>query len=299
MSVRQRIRRPPSALRSLKDSLQLAKPKVTGLSLLTVAAGFLLPDPAGFAPGRLGGTIFFTLLAAAGAGALNQYLDRDSDSLMGRTSPRPLPARRISPAAALAAGAVLSAAGTVCLGIWIGRLSALLAGLTLLVYLAVYTPLKKKTWLSIWPGALVGALPPLIGWSAAGAGLDIRALSLSAILFFWQIPHFLAISWIRRREYARAGLPVLATLDPAGIRASRQAVLHSALLLAASLVPFFTGLSGRNYLYAAAALGTVVLFCALLLRLRRSERRARLLLAAGVAYLPCLLLLMLLDRAWR
>jgi protoheme IX farnesyltransferase len=296
MSSRQRIRRPLSALGNLTDCLQLIKPKVTGLSLLTVVAGFLLARPAGLDAGRLAGTVFFTFLAAAGAGALNQYLDRDSDALMDRTSPRPLPARRMSPAAALASGTVLSAAGILCLGIWIGLPSALLAVLTLLVYLAVYTPLKKKTWMSIWTGAVAGALPPLIGWSAAGAGLDIRALGLSAILFFWQIPHFLSISWIRRREYARAGLPVLAALDPAGMRVSRQAVLHSGLLLAASLLPFFSGLSGRPYLYAAAILGTAFLCCAVLLRLDRSEWRARLLLSAGVVYLPCLLLAMLLCR---
>ncbi len=298
MALPQRTRRlPPSRCNfTFSDCLQLVKPKVTGLSLLTAAAGYRLGSTAAPDLGKFLGTVFCTFLAAAGGSVLNQYLDRNTDSLMSRTASRPLPALRMSPGRVLIAGVILSISATVYLGVWVNSLASLLAGLTLLIYLGAYTPLKRRTPLSTWIGAVAGALPPLIGWTAAGGDLDIRALSLWTILFFWQVPHFLAIAWIRREEYAKAGLRVLTTLDPTGTRTSRQILLHSCLLAAASLVPYWTGLSGLWYLLAAGLLGLTFIVCAILLGHPLSEGRARLILKAGVIYLPCLLIAMVIDR---
>lgn len=280
----------------LSDCLQLLRPRVTGLSLFTAAAGYLLAATGEVDLLRLLGTVSFTFLASGGGSALNQFLDRYSDSLMSRTAHRPLPARRRSPATVLTVGVFLSVSGMTSLCLWISPLAAALAGLTLLIYVGVYTPLKRKTVLSTWIGAVAGALPPLIGWTAAGGVLDIRALSLWGILFFWQVPHVLAVAWMRRRDYLQAGLRPLSTLDPTGTRTGRQVLLHSGLLLAASLVPFWSGLSGSLYLLAAALLGLALVACSFFFLHSPGEGRARLMLKAGLVYLPFLLIIMILDR---
>jgi protoheme IX farnesyltransferase len=290
------IRPTSSRGRLLDGCLALTKPRVTGLSVLSAAAGFRLAADGPLDLRRFLGTVICTFLAAAGAGALNQYLERDRDALMRRTSSRPLPTGLIPPGPVLAIGAALALTGTVGMTLWVTPVAGLLTILSLLLYLFAYTPLKRKAALSTWVGAIPGALPPLIGWAACGGAMGMSAWSLYAVLYFWQIPHFLAIAWIRRDDYLRAGLPVLTAADPTGRRTNRQVLLHTGLLLAASLAPFWTGLTGPRYLAAAAVLGLGFAAAAALFRPSTAEIRARLLLKAGVVYLPCLLLAMVLDR---
>jgi len=288
--------RPPARRRVLSRWLTLVKPRVTGLSVLSAAAGFRLAAGSRADWGRFLGTVICTLLAAAGAGALNQYLERDRDAAMLRTTSRPLPAGLLSARQVLGIGTAMALAGTAGMALWIGTAAALLTALTLFVYLFAYTPLKARSPLATWIGAVAGALPPVIGWAAAGGPLGLRAWSLYTILFLWQIPHFLAIAWIRRQDYLRAGLPVVTTTDPSGTRTSRLVLLHCCLLLAASLFPFWDGVAGVRYLAVAGVLGVGFAAAAVRFRLSTSEGRARLLLKASVIYLPCLLVAMVLDR---
>ncbi len=269
--------------------------------LITVLAGFFM---AGSSQGillrtRLGLillTFCGTGLVVGGANALNQYLERDSDSLMRRTQGRPLPQKRLLPRQALVFGVSLSMVGLTLLTLGVNRLSALLALTGLLSYVLVYTPLKKKTVLNTLVGAVPGAIPPVIGYVAAGGAMNVEAGILFVILFLWQLPHFLAIAWIYREDYARAGFPMLPVLDPGGGRTSRHIMLYCLALLTVSLVPSLIGLTGRVYFYGALVLGLTFLGFALSLRVARSTLSARRLFLASDMYLPSLLSLMLAGR---
>jgi protoheme IX farnesyltransferase len=241
-------------------------------------------------------TLFGTALLACGAAALNQLWEREYDAKMARTETRPLPSGELQPQTVLIFGAVCSMTGLIVLSLAVNLLTSFLGALTLVSYLFVYTPLKRKTWLNTAVGAIPGALPPLMGWTAARNDLDVSGWSLFAILFFWQIPHFLAIAWMYRDEYAKAGFVMLPAVDADGIRTGRQAVSHTLGLLFMSLLPVTLRLAGPIYFVGAVLLGGFFLFRAFKFSNDLSLSRARQLFLASIVYLPLLLILMVLDK---
>lgn len=275
---------------------ELVKARLSGLVVLTTAAGFYLGSPGPVDWGRAAHTLAGTGLLAAGAAALNQYLERDTDALMERTRERPLPAGRVSPAAALVFGGVGALLGLAWLVWWTPLAAAALGALTLALYLGVYTPLKRVSTLNTIIGAVPGALPPLIGWAAASGGASVGGWALFALQFFWQVPHFLAIAWLYREDYARAGLKMLPVVDPAGERTGLQSIGHTLGLLTASLSPVALGLAGPTYLLGAVALGGAMLGLAGRFARRLDRSTARGLFLASIVYLPAVLGLMVLDR---
>ncbi|HKC12911.1 MAG TPA: heme o synthase [Vicinamibacteria bacterium] len=281
---------------SAADFLELTKPRITLLVVFTALVGFVMASPGPVSAAALTPVLLGVALVAGGASALNMLLERDTDALMQRTRPRPLPAGRLRPAEALLFGLALSGLGLGTLAWLSGGLCAAVALVTWASYLFVYTPLKRRTSLSTLVGAVPGALPPVIGWAAARAALEPGAYVLFAILFLWQVPHTLAIAWIYRDDYARGGLPVLPVLDPEGHLTGRQTVVHSLALFLVSLAPAAAGLAGSLYLAGAVALGALLLGFAVRLAVVRSLAAARGLFLASVAYLPALFLLLLVDR---
>jgi protoheme IX farnesyltransferase len=281
---------------SAADYLELTKPRITLLVVFTALVGFVMAGPRPLSARALAAALLGIALVAAGASALNMLLERDTDALMQRTRQRSLPAGRLRPGEAPLFGLALSGLGMGELAWLSGGLAAAVALLTWASYLFLYTPLKRRTSLSTLVGALPGALPPVIGWAAARGTLDPGAYVLFAVLFLWQIPHTLAIGWIYRDDYARAGLPLLPVLDREGHLTGRQAVVHSLALLLVSLTPGVAGLAGPVYLAGAVALGTGLLGFALRLAVLRSLAAARALFLASVAYLPVLFVLLLVDR---
>jgi protoheme IX farnesyltransferase len=278
------------------DWLELTKPRITTMVVFTALVGFVTASPGPFALGPLGAALAGTGLVAAGASVLNQVWERDTDALMLRTRMRPLPAGRVHPADAYIFGGALTAAGLTLL-LWLsGPLAAAVAFTTWASYLFVYTPLKRRTPLATLVGAVPGALPPVIGWAAARQSLDGGALVLFAILFLWQIPHFLAIAWLYRDDYARAGFPMLPVIDRDGSFTARQAVVHSLALLLVSLAPGVLGLGGPWYLGGAFLLGVALTLFALRLATARDLVAARALFLASVLYLPALSSLLLAAR---
>ena len=284
---------------TLADYLSLTKPRLNLLVVATSAAGYYLGAPATSA-GLLGvpmlQAVAGTALVAAGAAVLNQVLERDTDTLMRRTRGRALPDGRIPPGDARLFGIILSAGGLTLLAALPHLVAACLALLTLILYLAVYTPLKRRTPLATLVGAVPGALPPLIGWTASHGQISLGGAALFAIVFLWQIPHFMAIAWMYRDDYAKAGFPMLPVVDPGGRRAGRQAVVYAAVLIPISVVPVLTGISGAVYLVTALGLGTVLLWLAIRFGATRTDRSARRLFYASITYLPVLLITMIADR---
>jgi protoheme IX farnesyltransferase len=250
----------------------------------------------GVAPLPLLLTLLGTALVAAGAMTLNMLLERDTDALMHRTRGRPLPAGRLRPGDALWFGLLLSSAGFLELALLVRPLAALVALATWASYLFAYTPLKTRTSLSTIVGAFPGALPPVIGWAAARGTLDGGAFVLFAILFLWQIPHFLAIAWIFREDYARGGLPMLPVVDPAGHLTGRQAVANSLALSLVSLVPSVAGMAHKLYLFGALALGLFFTSAAVVAAVKRTDAAARALFLASLLYISSLLALLLIAR---
>jgi protoheme IX farnesyltransferase len=280
----------------LADYVQLTRPRLSAMALLTVAAGAVLA--AGGAPDWriLTNTLIGAALVAAGASALNQWLERESDALMQRTRERPLPSGRLRPGEVLVLGFGSAVAGVVYLDLTLPiPLAAALAALTLLSYLFVYTPLKRTTALNTLAGAIPGALPPMIGWAAVRGSVSAGAGVLFVVLFLWQMPHFLAIAWIHRADYERAGLRMLPAIDPEGGMIGRLMVCYCLALLAASLAPLVLGGGGPVYLAGALLLGIGFLACAVGFARDRSVARARVVLRASLIYLPALLILLLLD----
>ena len=278
----------------------LTKPDVNRLIAITVFASFCLARPAtlpGFPLALLVRTLLGTMLIAGGAGALNQVLELPFDSQMRRTSRRPLVTGSISPVRALWFGVLVSFAGAAYLAFAVNALSSLIAGLTLVSYLALYTPLKRKTPLCTLAGALPGAAPPLIGWAAASGSLSSEAWLLYSVLLLWQMPHFMAIAWMYREDYERAGYKVLPQGESRHRFVALQSLLPALLLVPVSLIPALLGDEGRVYLLGAALLGVAFLYCAARVALYRSNAIARQLLLASILYLPSLLLLALLGRS--
>jgi len=279
------------------DLLVLAKPRITVMVALTSAAGFALASGPRIDLPALASTVAGTALLAAGASTLNQVVERDVDRLMRRTAARPLPSGRLDPDVALAYGALLSLAGVFLLALAVNALTALIGAATLAGYVFLYTPLKRISPLATVIGAVPGATPPMMGWTGARNEVELGAWVLFGVLFLWQLPHFLAISWLYRADYERAGMPMLAVLDPEGGRVARQAVLYSAALLPVSLMPAALGLTGGVYAVGAIALGLAFLGTSTAFALARSPETARWLLLVSVLYLPAIFAVLVLDRS--
>jgi heme o synthase len=278
------------------DYLELTKPRITFMVVLTALVGFVMASPGALSAAAVAAVSLGTALVAGGASTLNMLLERRTDGLMLRTRNRPLPAGRLRPSEALAWGLSLTSAG-LCLLYWrSGALAAAVAWVTWASYLFLYTPLKTRTSLSTLVGAVPGALPPVIGWAAARGQLEPGAFVLFAILFLWQIPHFLAIAWIYRDDYARGGLPMLPVLDPGGAITGRQAVAHSLALLLVSLTPAAARMAGPAYLVGAIVLGLALTGVAVWAAVARSLAAARALFLASVLYLAALCGLLLANR---
>jgi protoheme IX farnesyltransferase len=244
----------------------------------------------------LGPLLLGLALVGMGCGALNQYLEADIDARMWRTMNRPLPAGRMTGKQALIFGFATALLGELILLFATNAITAVLAALTFFFYLAVYTPSKRLTSMSTLIGAVPGALPPLMGWTASHGRVAPEGLLLFAILLLWQIPHFLAIGWIYREDYARAELPILSVIDEEGIATAKQVILYSIVLLPLTLVPSLWGVTGRVYFLGAMALGIALLAFGILWAIHRSKLTARRLFLASIFYLPGLGLLMVWDR---
>ena len=289
----------PAARRSagvFGDYLALTKPRLNFLVVATSAAAFYLGAPAGMDMVLMIQAVAGTALVAGGAAALNQLYERDTDALMRRTRLRPLPSGRVTPADARIFGLALSAAGLVLLAARANRLSAALALATLVIYLAVYTPMKRRTSLATLVGAIPGALPALIGWTAARGGISVGGITLFAIVFLWQMPHFMAIAWLYRDDYGHAGFPMLPVIDPEGGRAGRQAVSYAAALVPVSLAPALAGISGTIYLASALVLSVGLLVLAARFASTRSDAAARALFFGSITYLPLIWIVMIANK---
>jgi len=274
----------------------LTKPDVSFLVVMTTAAGYYMGAHGPVDWVRLAHAVFGTTLIAAGTAALNHYIERESDRYMRRTAARPLPSGQLRPAEALWFGLVLAFAGAVDLWIGSGALASLLGAATCLSYLLAYTPLKKKTIWATFIGAFPGAIPPMIGWAAAAGTLDKGAWLLFAILFFWQFPHFHAISWIYREDYARAGIKMLPVVDRDGSRTFRQIILAAGILVGVSLLPAIVGLAGVRYFFGALVISTALVQVCLWAASAKTNVRAKWLMHATVLHIPLLLGLMALDK---
>jgi heme o synthase len=276
--------------------LELTKPRVTGMVLFTAAAGVYLASLSPIDPILLLHFLVGTGLLAAGTAALNQFMEREADARMRRTSARPLPSGRVTPAEAMIFGMFLVFAGTLYLLVSCNLLTAFLGWLTSTVYLAVYTPMKTRTPACTLVGAVPGALPPVMGWAAVRGDLNLDACFLFLILFCWQFPHFLAIAWIYREDYERGGFRMLPLGDEGGRKTGRNILLSTIVLLSVSQAPYWTGLSGQTYLAVSLLLGGMFGWYSLHVFRTPTKPSARRLLKASVIYLPLLLFFLTLDK---
>jgi protoheme IX farnesyltransferase len=277
------------------DYVSLTKPRLNLLVVATSAGGYYLGSPGTPDVAAMALSVAGTAFVAAGAAALNQLAERDTDALMRRTRTRALADRRLRPTDAGLFGIVLTAGGLALL-VAQSYLAAALALATILIYVGVYTPLKRRTPLATLVGAVPGALPPLIGWAASHGEISAGGIALFAIVFFWQMPHFMAIAWMYRDDYAAAGFPMLSVVDGTGRRAGREAIVHAAALLGASVLPWLVGLSGRIFLVAAVTLGCGLLLLAIRFAIARTDQSARQLFFGSIAYLPALWIAMIVNR---
>lgn len=283
---------------SVADFVTLTKPRLNLLVLITTLGGLYLASPTGVPLPIVLHTLAGSALVAGGASALNQVWERHTDGLMKRTATRPLPGGRVGVAEGALFGLVLSIAGLVELAWQVNAMSTAVAALTLVSYVLVYTPLKRRTSLATLVGAVPGALPPVIGWAAATNEVTLPAIVLFGIVFFWQMPHFLAIAWLHRDDYRNAGIPLLPVLEPDGRRTGQQALLYAAALWPVSLMPMLVGLAGLPYSVVATALGFVLIRLSLDFARERTQRTARRLFLFSITYLPLLWGALCLDRLW-
>jgi protoheme IX farnesyltransferase len=277
----------------------LTKPDVTFLVVITTVAGFYLGSVGPLDWARLAHTLFGTLLVAGGTAALNQYVERDMDAVMRRTAARPLPTGTLKPNEVLLFGIATIIIGTAWLALTVNILCSAVALATSLSYLGLYTPLKTRTTLATAVGAIPGALPPLIGWAAAHGSLSAGGWILFAILFVWQFPHFMAIAWMYREDYARAGIQMLPVVDPHGDATFRVIVSLSAILVPVSLLPAVLGMAGIRYFFGALVLGMILLQVSLWANRARTNVRAKWLMHATVIHIPLLLVWMIMDKLGR
>jgi protoheme IX farnesyltransferase len=273
----------------------LTKPRIVVTVLMTVGTGFFLGARGASNPSTLALTLLGTGLVAGGASALNQLLERTRDGMMRRTKGRPLPSGRLTATEAAIFGTVISVAGLLALGLFVNLTAAAVALVTLVLYVFVYTPLKPLSTLNTAVGAVPGALPPVIGWAAATGRLGAEAWALFLIVFLWQFPHFLAIAWIYREDYAQGGHKMLPSIDPSGIMTGRQATSYALALVPAALMPWAVGLAGPYYFTGALLLGLFYLRASARFWSDANDSTARRLLRASFLYLPAILALLILN----
>jgi protoheme IX farnesyltransferase len=280
----------------MSDIFVLTKARLSLLVIITTFVGFCMASGANLDWLLLFHTVGGTTLAAAAAAVLNQCLEANVDRLMERTRHRPLPAGRMRPGAARVLGASLGVAGVLWLGFAVNTLSAALAAATVVIYIAAYTPLKRRTSLCTIVGAMAGAIPPVIGWTAIQPSFGLGALILFGILFTWQMPHFLAIAWMYRDEYAQAGFVMIRRDDLSGCATAMQSLLYTGSLIFITLLPFYTGMNNNIYLGGALALDGVMLLFAVQFLLERDRASARSLFLASIVFLPLILGLMVFTK---
>lgn len=286
----------PAASGKLRAYYELTKPRITLLVVLTAAAGFAMGSGSAIDYAGLLHMAVGIAVLSSGIGTLNQYIERATDGLMRRTEARPLPAGKLSARQALLFGLALSAAATAYLALFVNVLSAAFGLLTFAGYLFVYTPLKTRTTFSVVLGALPGAMPPFIGWVAARNDVTVEAWILFAILFLWQFPHFLAIAWMYKEDYARAGIKMLPVVETDTRYTAQQIVIYTLVLVPVSLLPVAVHLAGMVYMVGACLLGLAFLYFSARAAVLRTKWQARQLLLASVLYLPVLFALMVLNR---
>lgn len=277
-------------VRVLSDYLELSKSRIVLMVLITTAAGYAI-GARPFSAITLLNVLIGTALVAAGTNALNEYVERDLDALMKRTRNRPLPAGRISPNSALIFSIGTAISGTLYLGLLVNWLTALLGAVTLMSYIFVYTPLKRVSTICTAIGAIPGAIPPLMGWTAATGSLGLGGWIAFGVLFFWQLPHFMAISWMYREDYGRAGFAMLSVLDRDGKAVARQAIFYSLALLAVSIAPYFFGMAGLVYLMIATMAGLWIVIASVMFLSDRTAAPARSLFMSSNIYLLAMMVL--------
>ena len=276
--------------------VELTKPRIAFMLVLTSAAGFYLGTKGAFDGVLFANSMIAITLLALGVATLNQYWERDTDQLMDRTATRPLPTKRVTSMEALVFGLLLCFAAEIYLLFWVNALTATLGLVVIVGYVLVYTPLKTRTSASTAIGALPGALPPLMGWTAAANEITLGAWALFAMQFLWQFPHFFAIAWMYREEYAKAGILMLPVVEPEGKLTARQIVMFAIMLVPVSLAPFFFGLAGPVFLVGAILLGIWFLWASIQSARAKTKEKARRLLLVSVIYLPLLFILMVADK---
>jgi protoheme IX farnesyltransferase len=277
------------------DFLKLTKPTITLLVLATTFAGFLTGSRGTISLPLLIHTLVGTAFVAGGASAFNMYIERAVDALMHRTALRPLASGRLQSGPVLVFALVISVAGFVYLFVFVNHITSLLSAIIFAGYVFLYTPLKTRTWLCTLVGAVPGALPIVMGWTAATASISLNAGVLFAIVFLWQLPHFYSIGWIYREDYARAGLPMLAVIDLDGQRSGRQAVLFISALIVITFIPSMIGITGLIYVTGTALLGFIFLAYGIRFARLRNVHSARRLFVASALYLPVILSLLVVD----
>jgi heme o synthase len=285
-----------SLLARVRDYVELTKPRIVMLELVTIVVAAHLASPAGIVTGVLLNTVLGAALVAASAGAFNQWWEQSTDALMTRTAVRPLPAGRLTSRQVIVFGVLTLIFGSVELAFTVSFTTAGVALATWLIYVLAYTPLKTRSPLNTTVGAVSGSLPILIGWTATGAAIDMRALALVGVMFLWQFPHFMAIAWLYRKEYVRAGQRMLTVVEPTGLRAGAQAVTGALALIPVSLVPAMTPWAGSPTIYVlwTLVLGAMQLAAAVMFLVRRDDSTARRLLRASLLYLVCWMGLLLM-----
>ena len=296
MAAEIEIQKAISLRERLTAYVELTKPRIAILLVLTSAAGFYLGTKGPFNVALFANTLVAITLLAFGVATLNQYWERDLDELMPRTAARPLPTGRVGAVEALFFGIAQCLIAEIYLAFAVNLLTAFLGAIVIVGYVLVYTPLKTRTSASTALGAIPGALPPLMGWTAASNDITIGAWALFAMQFMWQFPHFLSIAWIFRNEYAKAGIKMLPAIEPDGKITARQIVLFSLMLLPTSLAPFFFGLSGMIFLIGGAILGLWMLYASIVAARAKTDAANKRLLLVTVIYLPLLFILMVADK---
>lgn len=276
--------------------VELTKPRIAIMLVLTSAAGFYLGSTGTFDYVLFANSMISITLLAFGVATLNQYWERDLDPLMKRTATRPLPTGRVTPTEALVFGVLQCVVAELYLFLLVNPLTAFLGLIVIIGYVLVYTPLKTRTSVSTAIGAIPGALPPLMGWTAVANDITLAAWALFAMQFLWQFPHFLAIAWMYREEYAKAGILMLPVVEPAGKITMRQIVMFTIMLVPVSLAPFFFGISGPIFLTAAIVLGILFLIASIQAARAKTNEKAKRLLLASVIYLPLLFIFMVADK---
>jgi protoheme IX farnesyltransferase len=279
-----------------RDFVALAKPRLNLLVVASTLVGYAMAPGEALGLVRVCALLVGTGLVAGGASAFNQVIERDLDALMRRTRNRPLPDQRLQPLEGVLFGTAITLAGLILIVAASNVLAAAVAAATLLSYVAIYTPLKRRTSFGTVIGAIPGALPPIIGWAAVTGTVPKEAWTLFGIMFLWQLPHFLAIAWMYREDYARAGFPMLPVIDPGGRSTGRQAVVYAAALVPLSLAPMLMHMAGQQYFAGALVLSIAFLFLTLQFARTRSTRDARRVFFGSITYLPLLWMLMILDK---